>query len=231
MDERFRRLFSSDHVLPRITPNISGQRATPPDPLGDYLDPLARTRDLDVDEVLPAHEWRFLGLTERIDAIAAHHERRLAELLAAVRRRRGNTPWQLARPATCLAAELSIGAAARSALLRSGSGATAIKVRITHAMMYTEIAYQHEAGQERDPPGPRLERARCGQRDRRHHSGAEISNLAAGRAFTNGRGQPGGALAGRRRRSAEVSSPVETSRSASSSRARGPRSPGAPSRT
>ena len=96
MDERFRRLFSSDHVLPRITPNISGQRATPPDPLGDYLDPLARTRDLDVDEVLPAHEWRFLGLTERIDAIAAHHERRLAELLAAVRRRPGNTPWQLA---------------------------------------------------------------------------------------------------------------------------------------
>ena len=34
----------------------------PPDPLGDYLDSLARTRDLDVDEVLPAHEWRFAGL-------------------------------------------------------------------------------------------------------------------------------------------------------------------------
>src|SRR5260370_39308748 len=65
VDERFRRLFSSDHVLPRITPNISGRRATPPDPLGDYLDPLARTRDLDVDEVLPAHEWRFLGPTPR----------------------------------------------------------------------------------------------------------------------------------------------------------------------
>lgn len=96
VDERSRRLFSGDHILPRITPNISVQRATPPDPLGDYLDSLARTRDLDVDEVLPAHEWRFLGLTERIDAIAAHHERRLAELLAAVRRRPGSTPWQLA---------------------------------------------------------------------------------------------------------------------------------------
>ena len=83
-------------MLPRIAPNISVQRATPPDPLGDYLDSLARTRDLDVDEVLPAHEWRFLGLTERIDAIAAHHERRLAELLAAIRRRPGSTPWQLA---------------------------------------------------------------------------------------------------------------------------------------
>jgi len=96
VDERSRRLFSGDHVLPRITPNISVQRATPPDPLGDYLDSLARTRDLDVDEVLPAHEWRFRGLAERIDTIAAHHERRLAELLAAIRRRPGSTPWQLA---------------------------------------------------------------------------------------------------------------------------------------
>ena len=95
-DERSRRLFSGDHVLPRITPNISVQRGAPPDPLGDYLDSLARTRDLDVDEVLPAHEWRFRGLAERIDTIAAHHERRLAELLAAIRRRPGSTPWQLA---------------------------------------------------------------------------------------------------------------------------------------
>jgi hypothetical protein len=60
----------------------------------------------------------------------------------------------------------------------------------------------------------------------------KISNLAAGRTLLpNGRGQPGGAWAGRRRRSAAVSSPVETSSSASCSSARGPRSPGAPSRT
>jgi glyoxylase-like metal-dependent hydrolase (beta-lactamase superfamily II) len=96
VDERSRRLFSGDHVLPRITPNISVQRGAPPDPLGDYLDSLARTRDLDVDEVLPAHEWRFRGLPGRVDAITAHHERRLAELLAAIRRRPGSTPWQLA---------------------------------------------------------------------------------------------------------------------------------------
>jgi hypothetical protein len=49
-----------------------------------------------VDEVLPAHEWRFRGLPGRVGAIAAHHERRLAELLAAIRRRPGSTPWQLA---------------------------------------------------------------------------------------------------------------------------------------
>ena len=37
-----------------------------------------------MDEVLPAHEWRFRGLPGRVDAITAHHERRLAELLAAI---------------------------------------------------------------------------------------------------------------------------------------------------
>jgi glyoxylase-like metal-dependent hydrolase (beta-lactamase superfamily II) len=96
VDERSRRLFSGDHVLPRITPNISAQRGDPGRPLQAYLDSLARTRDLDVDEVLPAHEWRFKGLAARVDAINAHHERRLAELLAAVRNHPGSTPWQLA---------------------------------------------------------------------------------------------------------------------------------------
>jgi glyoxylase-like metal-dependent hydrolase (beta-lactamase superfamily II) len=96
VDERSRRLFAGDHVLPRITPNISVQRADPVGPLEDYLASLARVRDLDIDEVLPAHEWRFKGLAERVDAIAAHHERRLAELLAAIRQHPGSTPWELA---------------------------------------------------------------------------------------------------------------------------------------
>jgi glyoxylase-like metal-dependent hydrolase (beta-lactamase superfamily II) len=96
VDERSRRLFSGDHVLPRITPNISVQRGDPASPLQSYLDSLQRTRDLDVDQVLPAHEWRFRGLAGRVDAITAHHGRRLAELLAAVRRHPGAAPWELA---------------------------------------------------------------------------------------------------------------------------------------
>jgi len=65
---------------PGSPPTSPSSAALLPDPLGDYLDSLARTRHLDVDEVLPAHEWRFRGLPGRVDAIAAHHERRLAEL-------------------------------------------------------------------------------------------------------------------------------------------------------
>ena len=89
-------LFSGDHVLPRITPNISTGHSGLDDPLRDYLDSLAGVRDLAPDEVVPAHEWRFRGLDARVDALTAHHEQRLTELLTAIRSHPGSTPWQLA---------------------------------------------------------------------------------------------------------------------------------------
>jgi hypothetical protein len=45
---------------------------------------------------MPAHEWRFRGLAQRADDIAAHHEKRLAELLAAIAAHPGATSWDLA---------------------------------------------------------------------------------------------------------------------------------------
>ncbi|TFV65689.1 UNVERIFIED_ORG: MBL fold metallo-hydrolase [Bacillus sp. AZ43] len=95
-EERTGLFFAGDHVLPRISPNISTSPAGAADPLGDFLDSLAAVRDLDPVEVLPAHEWRFRGLDARVDALTAHHEQRLTELLAAVRRHPGSTPWDLA---------------------------------------------------------------------------------------------------------------------------------------
>jgi glyoxylase-like metal-dependent hydrolase (beta-lactamase superfamily II) len=95
VDELAQRLFAGDHILPRITPNISIYSAAV-DPLADYLSSLAKVRDLDVDEVMPAHEWRFRGLAQRADDIAAHHERRLAELLAAIAANPDATSWDLA---------------------------------------------------------------------------------------------------------------------------------------
>jgi glyoxylase-like metal-dependent hydrolase (beta-lactamase superfamily II) len=95
-EERTGLLFSGDHVLPRISPNISTTGDGEPDPLRDYLASLAAVRDLAPTEVLPAHEWRFRGLAERVDQLTAHHEHRLDELLQAVQRHPGSTPWQLA---------------------------------------------------------------------------------------------------------------------------------------
>jgi glyoxylase-like metal-dependent hydrolase (beta-lactamase superfamily II) len=96
VDEAAQRLFAGDHILPRITPNISVHAVERVNPLSEYLNSLAKVRDLDVDEVMPAHEWRFRGLAQRTDDIAAHHERRLTELLAAIAAHPDATSWDLA---------------------------------------------------------------------------------------------------------------------------------------
>jgi glyoxylase-like metal-dependent hydrolase (beta-lactamase superfamily II) len=88
--------FSGDHVLPRISPNISTGSSGLADPLRDFLDSLAAVRDLAPAEVLPAHEWRFRGLDDRVDSLTAHHELRLTELLSAIGSHPNSTPWQLA---------------------------------------------------------------------------------------------------------------------------------------
>ena len=53
--DRHRVLLSGDHVLPRITPNISFHSQQFANPLGDYLESLAKVRALHPDEVFPAH--------------------------------------------------------------------------------------------------------------------------------------------------------------------------------
>jgi glyoxylase-like metal-dependent hydrolase (beta-lactamase superfamily II) len=80
------RLFTGDHVLPRITPHIGLYPYDWPDvdPLGDYLESLARVADLGAaagaTDALPAHEHRFSGIAERAAEITEHHEERLAEV-------------------------------------------------------------------------------------------------------------------------------------------------------
>jgi glyoxylase-like metal-dependent hydrolase (beta-lactamase superfamily II) len=95
-EERTGLLFSGDHVLPRISPNISSNHHGTADPLRQYLESLAAIGREEPSEVLPAHEWRFSGLRSRTDELLAHHEHRLSELLDAIRNNPGSTPWQLA---------------------------------------------------------------------------------------------------------------------------------------
>ncbi|WP_207790942.1 MBL fold metallo-hydrolase [Thermaurantiacus tibetensis] len=80
-------LISGDQVLPRITSNVSVYPTEPEaDPLGDWLDSLARLRELPEETlVLPAHNEPFLGLHRRIDQLERdHHDKldRLAAMLA-----------------------------------------------------------------------------------------------------------------------------------------------------
>ena len=65
-------------------------------PLGDYLASLASVSTPEPSEVLPAHEWRFRGLADRVSQLTRHHEGRLDELLPAIRSHPGSSAWDLA---------------------------------------------------------------------------------------------------------------------------------------
>jgi glyoxylase-like metal-dependent hydrolase (beta-lactamase superfamily II) len=93
-DASRRILLSGDHVLPRITPNISFHPQQTVNPLADFLESLERVALLDVDEVLPAHEYRFRGLAERVTQLRDHHDERLAELREILRSSPGSTAWE-----------------------------------------------------------------------------------------------------------------------------------------
>lgn len=82
-DEEAQTLFSGDHVLPSISPNIGLDVTSIGHSLGDYLGSLARMRELPEDvAVAPAHGFRFDGLRIRADQLVAHHDQRLDELRA-----------------------------------------------------------------------------------------------------------------------------------------------------
>lgn len=88
-------LLSGDHVLPRITPNVSSFVGHGRRTLHDYLESLERVEHLPVAEVLPGHEWRFAGLAERVREIRAHHVERLTEIAGSLTREM--TAWQLSQ--------------------------------------------------------------------------------------------------------------------------------------
>ncbi|MBT2581411.1 MBL fold metallo-hydrolase [Planococcus sp. ISL-109] len=70
-------LLSADHILPRITPNISYWFHGDPNPLLTYMNSLRKVRKLDVHWVIPSHGFPFQGANRRIDELLAHHEERL----------------------------------------------------------------------------------------------------------------------------------------------------------
>jgi glyoxylase-like metal-dependent hydrolase (beta-lactamase superfamily II) len=104
-DEARDLLLTGDHILPRITPNISSYDMAS-NPLDDYLASLGKLRGIQPREVLPAHEYRFTDLDSRLDDLAEHHRERLAETLdivagpARAGHDRGLPAWQIATGVT-----------------------------------------------------------------------------------------------------------------------------------
>lgn len=78
-DRQRRLLFSGDHILEHISPNIGWQPED--DPLGAYLHSLRIIAGLDVDLILPSHGAPFHGHREWIANTIEHHRERCDRIL------------------------------------------------------------------------------------------------------------------------------------------------------
>lgn len=85
-NEEQKTLFSADHILPKITPNISYWFHGNADPLASYLNSLEKIKELDAEFVIPSHGKPFYGANQRIDELSAHHAERLDETLETIRK-------------------------------------------------------------------------------------------------------------------------------------------------
>jgi glyoxylase-like metal-dependent hydrolase (beta-lactamase superfamily II) len=87
-------LFSGDHILFDITPNITRWPEFE-DSLHNYLASLEKTYKLDVDLVLPGHRNIMKNHRKRIRELTEHHEQRLTEAFEAVNQGVA-TAWEIA---------------------------------------------------------------------------------------------------------------------------------------
>ncbi len=83
-EENKRLLFAGDHILGRISPNITFWQPDF-DAIGAYLASLKRARELEVDHLFSAHRQPVLDMRMRIDELLSHHQRRLEEICRILR--------------------------------------------------------------------------------------------------------------------------------------------------
>ncbi|MGF7186319.1 glyoxylase-like metal-dependent hydrolase (beta-lactamase superfamily II) [Desulfitispora alkaliphila] len=73
-------LFSGDHILGKITPNIS-LWTDHGNPLKDYLENLEKINQYPIELVLPGHRELMSNCSKRIKQLKEHHYKRLAEIV------------------------------------------------------------------------------------------------------------------------------------------------------
>lgn len=100
VDEANGLFLTGDHVLPRITPHVSLEAQAQIDPLGDYLNSLEIMGAGADMEVLPAHEYRFRGLQDRVVELRQHTLDRSREVIAVLDAGRAETVWEVSKQLT-----------------------------------------------------------------------------------------------------------------------------------
>ena len=84
-EQNHRLMFTGDHVLPYISPNVSlhaDQEGS--SPLRDFRDSLRKVAAFDVALALPAHEFTIPDLSARCEVLLHHHDARLDEVSEAI---------------------------------------------------------------------------------------------------------------------------------------------------
>lgn len=87
-------MFTGDHILFDITPNITEWDGMP-DSLGCYIDSLRDVRNYPVKRALPGHRKEG-DYRARIDEIIDHHERRLTDTVSVIEEHPGITGYEIA---------------------------------------------------------------------------------------------------------------------------------------
>lgn len=80
IEEKHQLMFCGDHILPRITPNISYLPNEDPDPLHSFLSGLDTLSAYEMGQVYPGHRDPFDHLQRRAADLRQHHEQRLHEV-------------------------------------------------------------------------------------------------------------------------------------------------------
>lgn len=73
-------LLSGDHILGKITPNITAWNFAT-DVLGQYLQSLEKIAQLEIDSVLPGHRYIITDCQGRIEELRKHHRARLENVM------------------------------------------------------------------------------------------------------------------------------------------------------
>jgi glyoxylase-like metal-dependent hydrolase (beta-lactamase superfamily II) len=94
-DPQDKLLFAGDHMLPELSPNIGLHPQSTPDPLHEYLDGLRRLAAYEPELILPSHGRPFADAPARVKVLAAHHGRRLEQIVDIVGRGK-QTAWEVA---------------------------------------------------------------------------------------------------------------------------------------
>ncbi len=94
--------FSGDHILARITPNITPWPEFA-NPLAKYHESLCKVDKLDIDLILPGHRHTIKNHKTRIKELIEHHKKRLEEIMVIL----NNSPQSAYQVATKMTWSLS----------------------------------------------------------------------------------------------------------------------------